>query len=156
MERAGSAGARFREAAYLYRIAKAKLSLCGAAATAAADARVGVALFHLEGVATAARGARVRVVDREARSLDGVDIVDLGSLQIGRAERVDHDLDAVQLELEIALGRAAVEPEPVLEAGAAAALDRDTQNADVVSSAISCLIFTAAASVTASAAATLS
>ena len=36
--------------------------------------------------------------------------------------------DAVELELGVALGRAAVEAERVLEAAAAAALDRDAQH----------------------------
>ena len=103
-----------------------------AAGAAAADSGVGVAFFDLEGVAAAAGRARVRVVDREPGCLDRVDVVDLGALEVRRAERVDDDLDAVRLELEVALDGAAVEAEPVLEARAAAALDRDAQDADVL------------------------
>ena len=52
------------------------------------------ALFHLEGVAAAARAGDVRVVDREP-GLQALDPVDLGAGQVGRAERVDDDRDAV-------------------------------------------------------------
>src|SRR5437899_7739883 len=45
-----------------------------------------------------------------------------------RAERVDHDGDAVALELVVAILRAAIEAERVLEARAASALDGDPQN----------------------------
>src|SRR5207249_4696062 len=65
-------------------------------------------------------------------SLDGVDVVDLGALEVGGAKWVDDDLDAVHLELVIALGGATVEAEAVLEARTAAALDRDTEHADVL------------------------
>src|SRR5205823_3493708 len=103
----------------------------GAAAARVTDGLVTLgfgAFFHLEGVAAAAGRGRVRVVDREARRLDRVDPVDLGALQVGGAERVDDDLDAVELELVVAFLRAAVEAEAVLEAGAAAALDRHAEH----------------------------
>src|SRR5215204_6334396 len=46
--------------------------------------------------------------------------------------RIDYDVDAVQRELVVALLRAAIEAERVLEARAAAALDGDAQNRDLV------------------------
>src|SRR5688572_28146170 len=60
------------------------------AAAVAAATRVGalgqlLALFHLEGVATAARGDGVRVVDLEARLGDRVQEVDRGAAQVRRA-----------------------------------------------------------------------
>src|SRR5256714_15336198 len=110
-----------------------RMRLLVRAAGAATTGRLGRvrALLDLERVATAARGDRVRVVDREARGLDRVEVVDLGAAQIRRAERVDDDVDAVHRELEVALLRAAVEAEAVLEPGAPAALDRDAEDADV-------------------------
>src|SRR5438876_6981064 len=90
-----------------------------------------LALGHLERVPAAARRDGVRVVDREPGRLDRVDVVDLRALQIRRAEGIDDNGDAVLLELEVTLGCAAVEAEPVLETGAAAALDRDAQHTDV-------------------------
>src|SRR4051812_11619444 len=101
-------------------------SVTGAATRAARHLGV-VALFHLEGVAAAARGADVRVVDREA-GLEALEPVDLGADDVRRAERVDDDADAVALDLVVALLRAAVEAERVLEAGAAAALYREAQH----------------------------
>src|SRR5438046_9978251 len=100
-------------------------SVTGAATVCGALGRG--ALFHLEGVAAAARSGDVRVVDGEAR-LQALDPVDLGAGEVGGAERVDHDGDAVALELVVALLRAAVEAERVLEARAATALDRDPQD----------------------------
>src|SRR5205823_2605453 len=97
--------------------------------TAAATRGVlgGLALFHLEGVAAAARGGDVRVVDGEAR-LEALDPIDLGAGQVGRAERIDDDRHALARKLVVALLRAAVEAERVLEPGAAAALDGDAQD----------------------------
>src|SRR5213082_4050832 len=82
------------------------------------------ALLHLEGVAAAAGSGDVRVVDREA-CLQALDPVDLGAGQVGRAERIDDDRDALARELVVALLRSAVESERVLEARAPAALDGD-------------------------------
>src|SRR5919204_5222598 len=98
------------------------------AGAAAAGVPVGrLALLHLEGVAAAARGGDVRVVDREA-ALKAVDPVDLGAGQVRGAERVDDDRDAFADELVVALLRAAIEAERVLEAGAAAALNGDAED----------------------------
>ena len=60
--------------------------------------------------------------------LEALDPVDLGAGQVGSAERVDDDGDAVALELVVALLGAPVEAERVLEARAAAALDGDAQD----------------------------
>ena len=60
--------------------------------------------------------------------LQRLEEVDRRALQVRRAERVDDDLDAVELELVVALLGAAVEPERVLEPAATAALDRDAQH----------------------------
>src|SRR6185437_5155613 len=90
------------------------------------------ALGHLERMAAAARGDGVRVLDLEPRLLDRLEVVDLRTHQVGRAEGIHDDLDALALELVIPLLGAAVEAEPVLEAGAATALDRDSQHRDVL------------------------
>jgi hypothetical protein len=99
-------------------------------------------------VAAPAAGDRVRVVDREPRLLDRVDVVDLCALQVRRAERIDDDRDAVRFELDVALDSGAVEAEAVLEPGAAAALIATLSTLTSASSAISCLILSAAAAVT--------
>src|SRR4051794_31577025 len=99
-------------------------------AAGAAAGRVGGCLFavlHLEGVATPARGGDVRVVDREP-GREAVHPVDLSAGEIGRGVRIDDDGDAVRLDLAVAVLRATVEAERVLEAGAAAALDREAQH----------------------------
>src|SRR5205823_2185332 len=107
--------------------------LVGAAAAAAARGVLGrFALGHLERRAASARGDRVRVVDLEAGLLDRLQVVDGRAAQVRGAEGIDDDADTLALVLDVALLGAAVEAEPVLEAGAAAALDRDPQNADVV------------------------
>src|SRR5438128_6988524 len=114
-------------------IPRAGRSSVRAARAAAAHMGVvagGLLVGDLERVTAAARGDGVRVVDREPGGLDRVDIVDLGPLEVGGAERVDHDRDAVRLELVVALLRAAVESEPVLEARAASALDRHAEHVD--------------------------
>src|SRR5438445_13638427 len=89
------------------------------------------ALGDLDRVAAATRRNRVRIVDREPGGLDGIDVVDLRTLEIRRAEWVDDDGDPVLLELEVALGCGAVEAEPVLEARATTALNRDAQHTDI-------------------------
>src|SRR5512133_1242021 len=98
-------------------------------ATGAAAVRAfwGLPFLDLEGVPATARRGDVRVVDREA-GLEALDPIDLRACQVRRAERVDYDVDAVHVELVVALGRPAVEAERVLEAGAAATLNGDPQN----------------------------
>src|SRR5918997_4952486 len=106
----------------------------GAAAAAGvrADGLAHRLVLRLEGRPAAARGLDVRVVDREARAHERVHVVDLRARQVRGAERVDDDADAVHLDLVVAVLRAAVEPEGVLEARAAAALDRDPEDLDVL------------------------
>src|SRR5207249_1336985 len=104
-----------------------------AAGAAAVAGFAGIDLVgDLERVAATARGNGIRVVDLEAGLLDGLEIVDRGAAQVRRAEGVDDHLDALALEGVVALLGAAVEAEAVLEAGAAAALDRDAQHRDVL------------------------
>ena len=74
----------------------------------------------------------VRVVDLEPGLGDRVEVVDRGALQVGQAERVDDDRDAVQLDRVVAVLAPVVEAERVLEAGAAAALDGDAQHRHLV------------------------
>src|SRR4051794_9831934 len=100
-----------------------------AAGRAAAAGGGGLALLDLEGVAAAARGAHVRVVDLEPGLLEAVQEVDRRALQVRRAPGVDDDRHAVQLRLEVAVLDALVEAERVLEPGAAATLDGDTEDA---------------------------
>src|SRR4029079_675998 len=100
-----------------------------AGAAAAAGVLVGrLALGDLEGVGAAARGDDVRVVDLEPGLLNRVHEVDFGALEVGGAERIDDHVDAVEADLLVALLRAAVEAERVLEPGAAAALDGDAED----------------------------
>src|SRR4029453_848519 len=102
--------------------------LAAAGAPAAAGLRVGGGLvLHLEGVAAPARRDRLRVVDLEAGLGEPVEPVDGRAGEVRRAERVEDDPDAVQLELVVAFEGAAVEPESVLEARAAAALNGDAE-----------------------------
>jgi hypothetical protein len=85
-------------------------------------------VLRLKGRFAPARGGHVRVVDGEARAHERVHVVDLGPGKVGRAERVDDDPDAVHLHLVVAVLRAPVEPERVLETGTSAALHGDAQN----------------------------
>jgi hypothetical protein len=78
-------------------------------------------------VAAAARRGHVRVVDREP-TLEAVEEIDLRSLQIGRAEGVDHDRHAERIDLVVALLGSRIEPQRVLEARATTALDRDAED----------------------------
>src|SRR5205814_9071878 len=76
--------------------------------------------------------AGVRVLVFEAGFLDRLEVVGRRAREIGRAEGIDDDGHALADELVVALLRAAVEAEPVLEAGAPAALDRDAEDGDVL------------------------
>src|SRR4051794_29081829 len=80
-----------------------------------------------EGVAAGAGTRGVRVVDREALLLDGVDEVDRGSAQVRGAHPVGHDLDAVEVLDDVAVERTLVEEELVAQAGAATGLNGDAQ-----------------------------
>src|SRR6478736_1417597 len=80
-----------------------------------------------EAGAAATAADRVRVVDREARAHEGVDVVDLAALDERDAVLVDVDADAVGVE-DAVLGRGLVlEHHPVAVAGAAARVDVDAQ-----------------------------
>ena len=72
-----------------------------------------------EGVAAGARARGVGVVDREALLLDGVDEVDGGAAEVGRAHPVGDDLDGAELLDDVAVEGAVVEEELVAQAGAA-------------------------------------
>src|SRR6266540_3567661 len=110
-------------------------SSAGALLRAAAGAAAGFgrivlgrrAFLDLERVPAPAARDDVRIVDRKA-TLEAFDEIDLGPHQIGRAERVHDDRDAVRVDLLIALLRGRVEAERILEARAAAALHRDAKN----------------------------
>src|SRR3954451_13019703 len=81
----------------------------------------------VEGVAAGAGAARVRVVDREALLLDGVDEVDGRAAEVRDAHPVDDDLHATELEGLVAVEEALVEEELVAETRAATGLHRDPQ-----------------------------
>src|SRR2546423_7569245 len=83
-------------------------------------------------MAAAARGDGIRVLDLEPGLLDRLEVVDPSTHQVGRAEGIDDDGDALALERVVALLGAAVEAEAVLEARAATALDRAAQHRDVL------------------------
>src|SRR6266849_2539301 len=69
----------------------------------AAAAGLGAAgvVAGVERVAARAGVHRVRVVDREARAHQAVDVVDLAAADVGSAEVVDHDLNAVRVDGDV-------------------------------------------------------
>src|SRR6478735_7490948 len=81
----------------------------------------------VEAVAAGAGTARVRVVDREALLLDGVDEVDHGTLQVRGAEPVNPERQAVELAEQVTIAGLVVEVQAVLQARATAGLDLDAQ-----------------------------
>src|SRR5919198_626840 len=83
--------------------------------------------LDLEGMAAAARRGDVRVGDLEPRFLDRLQEVDLGAAQVRRAERIDHERDALRLDRVVTLLGAPVEPQCILEPRASPALDGDTE-----------------------------
>src|SRR6476660_8394965 len=84
-----------------------------AARTAAGCVLGRLALGHLERVAAAARGDGVRVLDLEPGLLDRLEVVDLCAHQVRRAERIDHDGDALAVECVVAFLGSAIEAEAV-------------------------------------------
>src|SRR5690606_30706652 len=80
-----------------------------------------------EGRSAAAGGGGIGVVDHEARSLQAFLIVHLGTGQVLKAHRVDHQADALALDDGVVLGHFLIEGEAVLEAGAATAGDEHPQ-----------------------------
>src|SRR5215210_8363694 len=78
--------------------------------------------------ATAAAAAlHVRVVDGEAGAHEAVDVVELRAHDVGDAHGVDEHPDALGLEDLVVVGDLIVEVDAVLETGAAAWPDSDTQ-----------------------------
>src|SRR5437016_837648 len=104
----------------------------GATGSAAGCVLGRLAVGHLERVAAAARGDRIRVLDLEPGLLDRLEIVDPSAEEERSAEGIDDDPYALALELVVALLGAAVEAEAVLETGAPAALDGDAEHRDVL------------------------
>src|SRR5690349_7537403 len=81
----------------------------------------------VERVAARARTRGVGVVDREALLLDGVDEVDLGTVEVGDAHPVHDHGHAVEVGGHVAVEGALVEEELVAEARAATGLHGDPQ-----------------------------
>src|SRR4029079_18568359 len=82
-----------------------------------------------EGGSAAAGGRRVRVLDGEPATRDGVDEIDLGALEVADADRIDEQAHAVRFEQLIADAAAFLDHQAVLEARAAAALHEHAQAA---------------------------
>src|SRR5215210_3214349 len=80
-----------------------------------------------EGATAAAASLDVRVVDGETCAHQAVDVVELGAHDVGNAHGVDEHPDALGLEDLIVVGDLIVEVDAVLEPGAAAWPDPDTQ-----------------------------
>ena len=81
----------------------------------------------MERVAAGAGAGGVGVVDREALLLDGVDEVDLGTVEVGDAHPVHDHGHAVEVGGHVAVEGALVEEELVAKARAATGLHGDTQ-----------------------------
>src|SRR5689334_22685674 len=86
-----------------------------------------VSTESVERVAAGAGPGGVRVVDGEALLLDGVDEVDGGALDVGRAHPVDSELHAAELRNQVAIQRPVVAEQVVAQAGASARLNGDAQ-----------------------------
>src|SRR5262245_43236972 len=74
----------------------------------------------VERVSAGTRSGGVRVVDREALLLDGVDEVDRGALHVGCAHPVDGQPHPAEFRAQVTVEGAVVEEEVVAQAGAAA------------------------------------
>src|SRR5215471_13821764 len=96
------------------------------AAAAAGPGRSSV-LACVERVSAGARLDRVRIVNSEPGTHETVDVVDLGALDIRRAEVVDQDTNAALVHDLVTRPDVVVEGHPVLQAGATAAADEDAQ-----------------------------
>src|SRR6478735_11611028 len=81
----------------------------------------------VERIAAGAGAGGVRVVDREALLLDGVDEVDGGALDVRCAHPVHGEVHAAEVDDEVTVERAVVEEQLVPESGAATRLNGDTQ-----------------------------
>src|SRR6266576_3471465 len=95
----------------------------------AAAAGLGVSgiVAGVERVPARARMHRVRVVDREAGAHQAVDVVDLAAADVGGAEVVDDDVNAVLVDGDVLGAAHVVEGHAVLHAGAATAADEDSE-----------------------------
>src|SRR5262245_39400051 len=102
------------------------LEMPTAAGSAGAD-QAAVMRQSVERVAAGAGTRGVRVVDREALLLDGVDEVDGGPGQVGGAHLVRDDLDTAELAHEIAVDLALVEVQLIAQARAATWLHGNTE-----------------------------
>ena len=88
---------------------------------------MGVSFGSVEGFAAGTGVLCVRVVDREALTLDGVSEVNRGTTQVGHAHAVDDDLDAVEGTDSVPVEHAVIEVKLVDQARAATGLHGDTQ-----------------------------
>src|SRR5262245_31185030 len=88
------------------------------------------ALVDAEGRSAAAGRSGVRVLDGETAAGDGVDKINLGTVQITDADRIDVELHAMRFVDLIAHALAVLlDHQPVLEAGTPAALDENKETA---------------------------
>jgi len=69
----------------------------------------------------------IRVVDGESGPHEAVDVVDFGASNVGGAEVVDHDSDAVLLDDLVTSPGGVVEGHSVLEPGAASSAYEDAK-----------------------------
>src|SRR5688572_17680182 len=69
----------------------------------------------------AASAGHVRIAELEARAMSAFDVVDLGSIEILIAQRIDIEPHSIRLEALVELGGGFFEVQVVLETGAAAA-----------------------------------
>src|SRR5207247_2014643 len=81
----------------------------------------------LEGMAAAAGPLRVRVLDREARPVQAIEVVDLDPTEVRGAHGVDVELDPTRLDHLVPLLLRFLPAELVGESGAAASHDAETQ-----------------------------
>ena len=80
-----------------------------------------------EADAAAAGGDRVGVLDLESLTHQVIDEIEFGAAQHLQRDRVDDNAHAVAADNEVVIGPLGVDVEGVLEARAAAALDRNAQ-----------------------------
>src|SRR6266850_5085261 len=78
--------------------------------------------LHAERAAAPARRGGVRVLDREAPAGHCIDEIDLGTLEVGDADRIDEEPDAVGLEHLVGGSAVFLDHQPVLEPRAPPAL----------------------------------
>ncbi len=74
-------------------------------------------------------GGGVGVGDFEAATLEGIGVIEFGTSDVEGAFGIDHDADAGGFDENVAIGGGILEVHFVLEAGAAAADNRDAEDA---------------------------